>query len=70
MGRKKITITPIKDDRVKHVTFNKRKSGLIKKAMELSILCNSQILIIMFDSDGALSEYSSTYPITTLKKIL
>jgi len=59
MGRKKITITPIKDERTKHVTFNKRKAGLIKKAIELSVLCNSEIVLVMFNSDNQLFEYCS-----------
>lgn len=62
MGRKKITIKPIKDERNRHVTFNKRKSGLMKKAMELSILCNCQISLVIFNSDGQLFEYCSTDP--------
>ena len=39
MGRKKITIKKIADPRNRVVTFNKRKSGLIKKTMELVTKC-------------------------------
>jgi hypothetical protein len=62
MGRKKITIEPITDERNRHVTFNKRKSGLIKKAMELSILCNCQISFLVFNAENQLFEYCSTDP--------
>ena len=62
MGRKKITIKPITDERNRHVTFNKRKSGLIKKAMELSILCNCQISLVIFNAENQLFEYCSTDP--------
>jgi hypothetical protein len=62
MGRKKITIKPISDERNRHVTFNKRKSGLIKKAMELSILCNCQISLVIFNAENQLFEYCSTDP--------
>lgn len=62
MGRKKITIRPITDERNRHVTFNKRKSGLIKKAMELSILCNCQISLVIFNAENQLFEYCSTDP--------
>ena len=34
MGRKKIIIEPIREDRNRQVTFMKRKQGLLKKAME------------------------------------
>ena len=40
MGRRKIAIAPIADERARAVTFNKRKTGLFKKAYELSVLCN------------------------------
>lgn len=68
MGRKKIQIQQIKDDRNRHVTFNKRKSGLIKKAMELSILCNCQISLVIFNSDNQLYEYCSTDPRMILQR--
>jgi hypothetical protein len=68
MGRKKISISPLKDERNRHVTFNKRKAGLIKKAMELSILCNTQIALVMFNSDNQLFEYCSTDPRYILQK--
>lgn len=32
------------------VTFHKRKIGLLKKAMELSILCDAEIALVMFSS--------------------
>ena len=33
------------------VTLNKRKAGLVKKAYELSVLCNCDIALIIFDSN-------------------
>ena len=39
-GRKKIKISRITSQKSRQVTFNKRKVGLMKKAMELSILCD------------------------------
>jgi len=42
------------------VTFNKRKFGLIKKAYELSILCDCEIAVIIFNKSNKLYEYAST----------
>ncbi|DAZ99574.1 TPA: hypothetical protein N0F65_001402 [Lagenidium giganteum] len=60
MGRKKIKIQRIEDDRNRQVTFTKRKGGLFKKAMELSKLCDCEIALIVFDSNDKLFQYSST----------
>ncbi|KAL9643718.1 hypothetical protein ABK040_016164 [Willaertia magna] len=68
MGRKKITIQPITDERNRHVTFNKRKQGLVKKAMELSILCNCQISLVIFNAENQLFEYCSTDPRCILQR--
>lgn len=48
MGRKKIEIKRIMDERVRKVTFSKRKGGLVKKAMELSLLCDCEIGLVIF----------------------
>jgi hypothetical protein len=45
MGKKKIKIEQLKNPRTRQLTFTKRKNGLIKKAMELSILCNANIYL-------------------------
>ncbi|KAJ1674060.1 hypothetical protein EV182_004047, partial [Spiromyces aspiralis] len=60
MGRKKIKIQPIRDDRNRQVTFLKRKSGLMKKAYELSVLCDCDIALIIFNSQNKLIQYAST----------
>lgn len=60
MGRKKIKIQRIDDDRNRQVTFAKRKNGIFKKAMELSKLCDCEIALIVFDSNDKLYQYSST----------
>jgi hypothetical protein len=58
MGRRKITIRQITDPKLRHITFNKRKNGLIKKAAELSMLCNINMLLVFEDGAGNLVQFS------------
>ncbi|KAE8450589.1 hypothetical protein EG329_005933 [Mollisiaceae sp. DMI_Dod_QoI] len=60
MGRRKIEIKAIKDDRNRSVTFLKRKGGLFKKAHELSVLCSVDVAVIIFGNNKKLYEYSSS----------
>ncbi|ETS64376.1 hypothetical protein PaG_01229 [Moesziomyces aphidis] len=60
MGRKKIKIQPIKEDRNRSVTYLKRKAGLFKKAHELAVLTDSQVAVIVFGHNGKLAEFCST----------
>ena len=87
MGRKKISISKISDERNRQVdifcsrdervqvedgflttkaccwfkvTFTKRKFGLMKKAYELSVLCDCEIVIIIFNSNNKLYQYASS----------
>ena len=46
--------------RMAQVTFTKRKNGLMKKAMELSVLCGCDIALVIFNSNSKLFQYSST----------
>ena len=53
MGRKKIEIKLIRQEAVRRATFDKRRIGVIKKAIELSILCDCEIsmtikLLVMY----------------------
>nr|XP_016478804.1 PREDICTED: MADS-box transcription factor 23-like isoform X2 [Nicotiana tabacum] len=60
MARGKIAIRRIDNPASRQVTFSKRKSGLIKKAKELAILCDAQVGVTIFSSTGRLYEYSSS----------
>ena len=42
------------------ITFCKRKAGLLKKAYELSILCDCEIAVIMISSNRKLYQYASS----------
>jgi hypothetical protein len=70
MGRKKIKIARINDERSRHATFAKRKNGLVKKAIELSILCDCEIALVIFNSQGKLTQYSSHNIDQTLSKFI
>lgn len=50
----------IEDKSSRQVTFSKRRSGLIKKARELSVLCDVEVALIVFSRSGRLYEFCST----------
>nr|QWX93776.1 MADS-box protein 37 [Cunninghamia lanceolata] len=58
MGRVKLQIKKIENSTNRQVTFSKRRNGLIKKAYELSVLCDIDIALIMFSPSGRLSQFS------------
>ncbi|AED96139.1 AGAMOUS-like 71 [Arabidopsis thaliana] len=60
MVRGKIEIKKIENVTSRQVTFSKRRSGLFKKAHELSVLCDAQVAAIVFSQSGRLHEYSSS----------
>lgn len=60
MGRGKIEIKRIDNANNRQVTFSKRRNGLLKKAMELSILCEAQVAVIIYSNTGKLAEFAST----------
>ncbi|KAK4372055.1 hypothetical protein RND71_007439 [Anisodus tanguticus] len=68
MGRGKIDIKLIENVNNRQVTFSKRRAGLLKKASELSVLCDSEVAVIIFSSTGKLFEFSSTSMKQTLSR--
>ena len=46
-GRRKINIEFIEDKSRRHITFSKRKAGIMKKAYELSALTGTQVLLLV-----------------------
>ncbi|CAN6458357.1 unnamed protein product [Victoria cruziana] len=59
MGRGKIEIKRIENTTNRQVTFCKRRNGLLKKAYELSVLCDAEVALIVFSSRGRLFEYAN-----------
>ncbi|VFQ71892.1 unnamed protein product [Cuscuta campestris] len=60
MGRGKTEMKKIEKVSNRQVTFSKRKAGLLKKAKELSILCDAQVAVIIFSTTGRLFQFSSS----------
>jgi MADS-box transcription factor len=70
MGRGKIVIRRIDNSTSRQVTFSKRRNGLLKKAKELSILCDAEIGVIIFSSTGKLYDYANTRSDLSLSPLL
>ncbi|XP_057812383.1 agamous-like MADS-box protein AGL14 isoform X2 [Salvia miltiorrhiza] len=60
MVRGKTELKRIENVTNRQVTFSKRRSGLLKKAFELSVLCDAEVALLVFSSTGKLSEFSSS----------
>ncbi|XP_028753772.1 truncated transcription factor CAULIFLOWER A-like [Neltuma alba] len=59
MGRGRVQLKRIENKINRQVTFSKRRSGLQKKAHEISVLCDAEVALIVFSTKGKLSQYSS-----------
>ncbi|XP_050234348.1 floral homeotic protein AGAMOUS isoform X2 [Mercurialis annua] len=68
LGRGKIEIKRIENTTNRQVTFCKRRNGLLKKAYELSVLCDAEVALIVFSSRGRLYEYANNSVKTTIDR--
>ena len=59
MGRGRVELKRIENKINRQVTFSKRRNGLLKKAYELSVLCDAEVALIVFSSRGKLYEFGS-----------
>ncbi|PIN14925.1 MADS box transcription factor [Handroanthus impetiginosus] len=59
MGRKKLAVRRIDNAATRQVTYAKRKDGIVKKANELAILCDTDVALIMFSPTGRLTGFAS-----------
>ncbi|KAI3906105.1 hypothetical protein MKW98_028715 [Papaver atlanticum] len=66
MGRRKVEIKYIENITKREATYSNRRSGILKKANDLTILCDAQVFLLMFPKSGTNAEYTS--PSTTMKE--
>ena len=60
MVRGKTEMRRIENAASRQVTFSKRRNGLLKKAYELSVLCDAEVALIVFSTRGKLYEFASS----------
>ncbi|XP_031475337.1 MADS-box transcription factor 6-like isoform X2 [Nymphaea colorata] len=60
MGRGKVELKRIENVTSRQVTFSKRRNGLLKKAFELSLLCDVEVSLIIFSPSGRLYQVTRT----------
>jgi hypothetical protein len=59
MVRGKTQMKRIENTSSRQVTFCKRRNGLLKKAYELSVLCDAELGLMVFSPRGKLYEFAS-----------
>ncbi|XVF30132.1 hypothetical protein REPUB_Repub16aG0030800 [Reevesia pubescens] len=59
MARGKVQMKRIENPVHRQVTFCKRRAGLLKKAKELSVLCDAEIGVLIFSAHGKLYELTT-----------
>ncbi|CAH8361684.1 unnamed protein product [Eruca vesicaria subsp. sativa] len=67
MGRGRVQLRRIENKIRRQVTFSKRRTGMVKKAQEISVLCDADVALIVFSPKGKLFEFSAG---SSLERIL
>ncbi|XP_022147399.1 MADS-box protein SOC1-like isoform X2 [Momordica charantia] len=70
MVRGKTQMRRIENATSRQVTFSKRRNGLLKKAFELSVLCDAEVALIIYSSRGKLYEFASSSMQATVGRYL
>ncbi|KAK4269681.1 hypothetical protein QN277_022807 [Acacia crassicarpa] len=68
MVRGKTQMKRIENATSRQVTFSKRSNGLLKKAFELSVLCDAEVALIIFSPRGKLYEFASSSMRETIER--
>ncbi|BAT83790.1 hypothetical protein LR48_Vigan03g060800 [Vigna angularis] len=68
MVRGKTQMRRIENATSRQVTFSKRRNGLLKKAFELSVLCDAEVALIIFSPRGKLYEFASSSMQETIER--
>ncbi|KAL8495417.1 hypothetical protein ACS0TY_019526 [Phlomoides rotata] len=68
MVRGKTQMRRIENATSRQVTFSKRRNGLLKKAFELSVLCDAEVALIIFSPRGKLYEFASSSMHETIER--
>ncbi|KAL5565420.1 hypothetical protein UlMin_028584 [Ulmus minor] len=68
MVRGKTQMRRIENPTSRLVTFSKRRNGLLKKAFELSVLCDAEVALIIFSSRGKLYDFASASMQSTIER--
>ncbi|KAI3722477.1 hypothetical protein L2E82_33516 [Cichorium intybus] len=66
MGRGRVQLKRIENKISRQVTFSKRRTGLLKKAHEISVLCDADVALIVFSTKGKLFEYATHSSMETI----
>ncbi len=67
-GQGKIKIKRTENPTSRQVTFSKRRGALLKKAHELTVLCDAKVVFIIFSSIRKLFELASSCKYVARKK--
>ncbi|KAG8653624.1 MADS-box protein SOC1 isoform X2 [Manihot esculenta] len=68
MVRGKTQMRRIENATSRQVTFSKRRNGLLKKAFELSVLCDAEVALIIFSPRGKLYEFANSSMQETIER--
>ena len=60
MGRKKVDIKFLENEKTRKVTFQTRVGGIVKKLYDLNQLCKIKASLVLTDLEGNLITYSNT----------
>ncbi|KAH9805042.1 hypothetical protein KPL71_002300 [Citrus sinensis] len=52
MGRRKLKIRRLESMKARQTKYSKRKIGILKKARELAVLCDTDLALLMFSPTG------------------